>query len=87
MNAPFTPIMLPEASEQGGGASSGPGSRPTDQANLRCPDATRVDPSRDEHYMLASLTFEQCEPCGGTGCEKCGNEGVLPVWEDRDEPR
>jgi hypothetical protein len=29
-----------------GDAASGPGSRPSDQANLRCPDATRVDPYR-----------------------------------------
>jgi hypothetical protein len=29
------------------GASASPsGSRPTDQANLRCPDASRFDPSR-----------------------------------------
>ena len=38
-------------------------------------------PNADLRYVLSDLTFEECSPCRGTGCEACGDEGVLPVWE------
>jgi hypothetical protein len=44
------------------------------------PAATIAERPDDVRHMLGAVAFEEHEACGGTGCEACAGEGVLPVW-------